>query len=268
MAEIAAEPLAAAARDLMLAGRWAHATALLSCVAAANDAERAVLAVAEAEVAVDQDFWCRTGRGSSALARASATVASAPEDPVLAYDLEFLRLRHDYAAELFGPDGSAPRFGPDGREAAVIDGLAGRAEELRAAAPDRARGAAATFYAGLIADNLRGDVAAARAAFAATLDAALAAGDDLTVSEALRHLGYHHGEDGDSEQARQMWERSAELRQRAGAVPYALSQELLLAGLARDTGDPDQARAVAGQVRRWARALGVTVLEAGAAELS
>jgi len=32
--------------------------------------------------------------------------------------------------------------------------------------------------------------------------------------------------------------------------------------------DPDQARAAAGQVRRWARALGVTVLEAGAAELS
>jgi len=107
MAEIAAEPLAAAARDLMLAGRWAHATALLSCGAAANDAERAVLAVAEAEVAVDQDFWCRTGRGSSALARASAAVASTLEDPVLAYDLEFLRLRHDYAAELFGPDGSA-----------------------------------------------------------------------------------------------------------------------------------------------------------------
>lgn len=64
-----------------------------------------------------------------------------------------------------------------------------------------------------------------------------------------------------------MWERSAELRQRAGAVPYVLSQQLLLAGLARDTGDPDQARAVAGQICRWARALGIAILEAGAAEL-
>ena len=126
---------------------------------------------------------------------------------------------------------------------------------------------AATFYAGLIADNLRGDGGAARTAFAAALSSAQEAGDDLTVSEALRHLGYHHGEAGDREQARQMWERSAELRQRAGAVPYALSQQLLLAGLARDTGDPDQARAVAGQVRRWAQALGVSILEAGAAEL-
>ena len=266
MAEIPAQPLAAAARDLMLAGRWDQATVLLSSGSGANDAERAVLAVAEAEVAVDQDFWCRTGRGSSALVRASAAVASAPRDPVFAYDLEFLRLRHDYAAELFGPDG-VPRFGPDGREAAVIDALATRAEGLRDAAPDGARGAAATFYAGLIADNLRGDGAAARTAFAAALSLAEEAGDDLVVSEALRHLGYHHGEAGDTEQARQMWERSAELRQRAGAVPYALSQQLLLAGLARDTGDPDQARAVAGQVRRWARALGIGILEAGAAEL-
>jgi tetratricopeptide (TPR) repeat protein len=186
---------------------------------------------------------------------------------VLAYELEFTRLRHDYAEALFGP-GSVPRFGPDGRDAAVIDDLGARAERLRAAAPDRARGAAATFYAGLIADNLRGDGAAARTAFAAALSAAEQAGDDLTVSEALRHLGYHHGEAGDTEQARQMWERSAELREGAGAVPFALSQQLLLAGLARDTGNPDQARAVAGQVRRWARALGVAVLEAGAAELS
>ena len=65
-----------------------------------------------------------------------------------------------------------------------------------------------------------------------------------------------------------MWERSAELRQRAGAVPYVLSQQLLLAGLARVGGYAGEARAVAGQVRRWARALGVGILEAGAAELS
>jgi tetratricopeptide (TPR) repeat protein len=160
------------------------------------------------------------------------------------------------------------RFGPDGRDTAVIDDLAARAAGLHAAAPDRSRGAAATFYAGLVEDNLRGDVTAARKAFAAALAAAQEAGDGLTESEALRHLGYHHGEDGEVEQARQMWERSAELRQRAGAVPYTLSQQLLLAGLARDAGDREEARAVAGQVRRWARALGIGVLESGAAELS
>jgi tetratricopeptide (TPR) repeat protein len=268
MAEIAAGPLAAAARALAVAGRWAQAASLLALAAGASDAERAVLAVAEAEVAVDQDFWCRTNRGSSALPRATAAVASAPPDALsLAFDVQFLQLRHDYAEELFGLDG-LPRFGPAGREAAVIDELAARADRLRAAAPDRGRGAAAMFYAGLIEDNLRGDAAAARPVFAAALAAAEQAGDDLTESEALRHLGYHLGEEGELEQARQMWERSTELRQRAGAVPYVLSQQLLLAGLARDTGDQDGARAVAGQVRRWAQALGIGVLEAGAAELS
>jgi tetratricopeptide (TPR) repeat protein len=267
MAEIAADELAAAARALTLAGRWAQAASLLSAAASGSDAERAVLAVAEAEVAVDQDFWCRTDRGSSALPRACAAVAGAHADPVLAFDLEFLQLRHDYADELIGPDG-LPRFGPSGRDAEVIEELAARADRLRAAPPDRGRGAAATFYAGLIADNLRGDAAAARSAFAAALAEAEEAGDDLTVSEALRHLGDHADEAGQAAQARQMWERSAELRQRAGAVPYALSQQLLLAGLARDTGHLDEARAVANQVRRWARALGVGILEAGAAELS
>lgn len=88
------------------------------------------------------------------------------------------------------------------------------------------------------------------------------------VSEALRHLGYHASEAGDAGQARQMWERSAEQRQRAGAVPYVLSQQLLLAGLARDTGDPDAARTVAREVGRWAHALGVTLLESQAAEIA
>jgi hypothetical protein len=220
MAEIAAQPLAAAARALMLAGRWAQAASVLSAAAAANAGERAVLAVAEAEVMVDHDFWCRTNRGSSALSRATAAVAGAADaadGPALAFDVELLQLRHDYATELFGPEGR-PRFGPAGRDAAVIDDLAARADGLRAAAPDRGRGAAATFYAGLIADNLRGDEAAARVEFAAALVAAEEAGDDLTVSEALRHLGYHAAE--------------------------------------------------AGQVRHWARALGIDILEAGAAELS
>jgi tetratricopeptide (TPR) repeat protein len=267
MAEILAGTLAATARTLALAGQWAQAVSLLSSAVAANAAEQAVLAVAEAEVAVDQDFWCRTDRGSSALSRARSAVADVPDDVFLAFDLEFLQLRHSYARELFGPDGAA-RFGPAGRDPAVIDDLAARAGRLRADAPDRGRGAAATFYAGLIADNLRGDAAAARPMFAASLDEALAAGDDFTESEALRHLGYHLGEDGEVEQARRMWERSAELRQRAGAVPYVLSQQLLLAGLARKGGSSEEARIVADQVRRWARALGVGILEAGAAELA
>jgi hypothetical protein len=273
MAEIDVRPLTAAARALMLAGRWAQAAGLLEDVTEAGPADQAVLAVAQAEVATDSDFWCRTDLGSSALERAcaavgGAAVAGAPHDPSLDFDLELLRLKHDYAVVLFGPDGGAPRFGPQGREAGLIDGLASRAAALRASAPDQERAAAAMFYAGLIEDNLRGDGEAARSAFGCALAAAEEAGDDLTVSEALRHLGYHASEAGDPGQARTMWERSAEQRQRAGAVPYVLSQQLLLAGLARDTGDPDAARTMAIEVGRWAHALGITLLESQAAQIA
>jgi hypothetical protein len=268
MAEIDVRPLTVAARALMLAGRWVQAAGLLGEVIAAAPADQAVLAVAQAEVAIDSDFWCRTDLGSSALERACAAVAGATGDPSLDFDLELLRLKHDYAVMLFGPDGGAPRFGPQGREAGLIDGLASRAAALRAGAPDSERAAAAMFYAGLIEDNLRDDGAAARSAYGCALAAAEEAGDELTVSEALRHLGYHVSEAGDPGQARTMWERSTEQRQRAGAVPYVLSQQLLLAGLARDTGDPDAARTVAIEVRRWARALGITLLESQAAQIA
>jgi hypothetical protein len=260
MAEIPADRLADAARALMLAGRWAQAAGLLEAAVPAGDAERAVLAVADAEVAVDEDFWARTKRGAGAAERARLAVAG---DPALSFEAEFLTLKHDYAAELIGPDG--PRFGPEGRDGRIIDDLASRALRLRDAAPDRRHAAAATFYAGLIEDNLRGDSAAGQSLFARALAEAERAGDDLVISEALRHLGYHAGEAGHADQARQMWERSTELRQRAGAVPYVLSQQLLLAGLALDTGDRDAARVLAGQVRGWARAVGIGLLESGAA---
>src|SRR5580704_9682203 len=133
-------------------------------------------------------------------------MAGAPRDLSAGFDLELLRLRHDYATELFGPD-DAPRFGPEGRDASVTGDLASRAARLVVTAPDRGRAAAAMFYGGLIEDNLRGDGAAARSAFAAALTAAEEAGEELTVSEALRHLGYHASEAGDADQARQMWER-------------------------------------------------------------
>jgi hypothetical protein len=79
----------------MLAGRWAQAAGLLDEAMAGGPGERAALAVTGAEVAVDQDFWCRTDLGSSALRQASAVVAEAPRDRSADFDLELLRLKHD-----------------------------------------------------------------------------------------------------------------------------------------------------------------------------
>src|SRR5215510_10267370 len=90
MAQVPATALIAAARALMLAGRWNEATLLLEGAAPADAAERAMLAVTAAEVAVDRDFWTRTSGGSSALIRASEAVAG--NTGTIAFDLEFTRL--------------------------------------------------------------------------------------------------------------------------------------------------------------------------------
>jgi hypothetical protein len=254
MAEIAANRLAAAARALMLAGQWAQAGDLLGGAVAADEGERAVLAVAAAEVAVDQDFWIRTYGGAAAISHASATLAAAP-DPGCEHDIAFLRLKRDYNLELFGSEDGEPSWGPDGRDPAVLADLAGRATALRDSAPDGGRRAWSAFYAGLVADVLNGDPEAARPWYAEASTAGQEAGDDLVVSYALRHLGFLALQDGDADLAREHSRRSLELRQRSGCVPLALAQQLALAELARDAGDKAWAATVAGQVHAWASAL-------------
>lgn len=256
MAEIPADHLAAAARALVLAGRWTQAADLLAAAVPAAG-EQPTLTLAAAEVAVDQDFWIRTDGGPSAISHVSP-----------GYDADAVRLRHDYFTVLFPPGSDSPQFGPDGKDPELLGSLASRAAKLVADAPDAARAGSAMFFTGLIADNLRGDEASARQAYAAALTLAQEAGDELTESEALRHLGYHTSVSGDTELARQQWERSLSLRQRAGCVPYVLSQQLLLAGLARDIGDLATARVLAGQVRDWSRELGLGILENGAARIA
>jgi hypothetical protein len=278
MAEIAAGRLVAAARALMLAGRWDQASDLLGGAKAAGgtgaggtgaggtsagDAERAVLAVAQAEVAVDQDFWVRTDGGAAALERASAAVArTGAADPALVFDLDFFRLKHDYGVELAGLFGGQPE-----RDPAVLDDLARRAAGLASGAPDPGRRAWAAFYAGLIEDVLRGGGEAGRPWYAEALAAGEQCGDELIVSYALRHLGFLASADGDAELARRHWQHSKELRQRAGCVPLVLAQQVQLAELDRDAGQAAAARAIAAEVSSWSVALGCGWLEAGAAEL-
>lgn len=66
--------------------------------------------------------------------------------------------------------------------------------------------------------------------------------------------------DGDRDLARQHWQRSKELRQRAGCVPLVLAQQVALAEL-------DSLPTVAAEMSTWARALGRTWLEDAAAAL-
>ncbi len=247
MADIPVPDLVAAARALMLAGRWPQATALLAAAVTGDDAERAMLAVTAAEVAVDQDFWSRTTNGATAIDRARAAIDGA-HSPALAFDVSYLALRHDYDEQLFGPGpGYGDMAAAPWRSAAAAEALAERAGVLRERAPDPARRARAAFYAGLIDELLRGDPAAARLAYAEALRLGEQAGDELIMSYACRHLGFHMVADGDEDQGRELLRRSLELRQRLGCVPLVLAQQLALA-------EVDGAAVVTGTVRDWAAA--------------
>ena len=134
---------------------------------------------------------------------------------------------------------------------------------MRAQAPDDRRQGWAEMYLGLIADNLYAEREAAPAHY----EVALRIGeshDDLLAREALRHLGDHDHDGGDYDRALACWTRATELGARSGLVPGTLSQQMLLAVLARDSGDEAGASALAEEIRRWAGAIGAAALEAEA----
>jgi hypothetical protein len=266
VAEVAAESALTAARALTLAGQWELADRLLASVQTSDQAERAALALARAQVAVELRQWCGTGDPATALDIAAALIAAAA-DKEAAFDLDLLRLFRDYWAELVPADGTPPHFGPQERDAAVLDELRDRAGHLTATAPDRKRAARAAFYAGLIADNLRGEQGRAEELFTQALTACRPGHDDDFASEALRHLGGSAQAAGDLQLARQRWERSAELAQQAGWLPLALAQQALLAELTAEEGDNATASKLAREVRRWATALGLRRLESQAAAI-
>ncbi len=268
MADIDGALLLEAARALILAARWELADQLLAAAeeGAAKKggaAGRAALAVARAQVAVELRQWRGAGDPAAALAAAATVVAPAAgdgpaaTDSGAAFDLDLLRLFADYWAELEPGDGAAPHFGPAGRDPAVLADLRDRAGRLAATAPDGRRAARAAFYAGLVADNLCGEPHRAEALFTGALSACRPGADDDFAAEALRHLGGSAEAAGDAGLARKRWASSAELAQRAGWLPLALAQQALLAELAAARGDSAGASLLAGEVRRWATALGL-----------
>jgi len=109
---------------------------------------------------------------------------------------------------------------------------------------------------GWIADNVLADRDAAPALYEVGLDAGRAGKDDVLVFEGQRHLGDHAHDDGDRVGARERWEVSTAAGGRARHIGGTLAQQLLLAVLHRDEGDEAGARAIAGEVLRWAAALG------------
>jgi hypothetical protein len=247
MSHIAAVAVVDAAVQLMRAGQWTAATELLTAARADDPAERRTLALALAEVAVDQDFSQQTDHAPVALAAVEQVVGQVVEqvvgqvvDESIGWDVEMLKLRKDYATALFGSgEGGA--------------GLADRARRLIEQAPDDQRRGAVTFYAGVMADNLLDRPEEAFRHYTTALQLGEKTQDKLLMSYALRHLGDHAHTAGDLSLARQHWERSTELRQQIGRLLGALAQQTLLAVLLRDEGDAAGSRALATEINRWAK---------------
>jgi tetratricopeptide (TPR) repeat protein len=254
MAQLAVAELTAVCTALMRAGCWNAARQLLQASKTDDPEEKLQLILAEAEAAVDQDFWQGTAHSSATLSALQDAIAQA-RDATVQWDLEMLQHRKDYSTALFSAD----------RQPADFDALAQRAERLRDAAPDDSRAGSVTFYAGLIAE-LRGLPAVAFAHYTAALELAEQSSDEFLASLALRHLGDHAHTAGDLVLARTQWERSTELRQKIGHLPGALAQQALLAVLIRDEGDRPGAIALATEVNRWARQLQLVWLESQTSE--
>jgi hypothetical protein len=234
----------AAARELSRCSRWPRALSLLDA-AAPDDPARTALAAAE--VALESDWFAGTALAADRLATAEKHYGNS-------WDLDFLRLRHDYLGLLRGS--GRLESGPAGKDPAALDRLRDQARDLAGRAPDQLRHGWARMYLGLILDNLFADRDAAPDHYAA----ALKAGDDLLSREALRHLGDHDRDRGDLDAARDRWERATALGARAGLVAGTLSQQMLLAVLARDTGDEPGAVRLATEIARWSAAIGATTL--------
>jgi hypothetical protein len=235
MATMMMDEMVASALALSRAGQWTLALRLLDVAPPGPEVK-----LAAATVALDCDWFT----GSSL---AAERLAALPDD---GWDVAFLRLRHVYRQQL------VTRRPHDGELVATADALC-------ASAPDRTRLGWAHMYRGLIADNVAGDRDGAPAHY----EQALGTGDPLLTREALRHLGDHDHDAGDDERARERWEEATALGAGAGAVLGTLSQQVLLAVLARDTGNEAGAVALAREIERWAGALGAKTIEAQATAL-
>jgi hypothetical protein len=249
--------LLAAARALGQAGQWDLADSLLA--ACPGDDPRVLLA--RADHAVWREFWQDHLADDALAAVAAAQEHGGWADSI--WHLNLLTLRRDYLAAVAPADGDI-RVGADQHSAPLRADLTDRAAGLYRTAPGATAQGWAAFWRGAIADNVAGDAAMARACYHEAHAAGAGGIEDELAAEALRHLGSHARREGDHAEARRLWERATALRQRAGAVPGVLSQQLVLARNAADTGDRARAAAIAVEVSRWADSLGLARLAAQA----
>jgi tetratricopeptide (TPR) repeat protein len=138
----------------------------------------------------------------------------------------------------------------DPRELALFEQAAGLYRELG----DIRGQAESLFWIGCCHQVVRDDGEAAQPYFEESRDLASQAGDKLTLSYALRHLGFAAQAMGDLGQAQALLRESADLRQQIGFMPGVAANLLALAYLAGEQGRRDDALALAGEAAAIAEA--------------
>jgi tetratricopeptide (TPR) repeat protein len=246
--------LVTAAGALSRAARWDDASALVDAAEPGSDAGRSALAIAAAHIALERDYVTGSSLADGRIEQARQLVGETPEAAVQ-WAVAYLQLRASYHKAIRNPDGTA-RLGAEGRDAAERDTLREQARRARESAPNPTARGWAEMCLGWIADNLYGEREVAPSHYTAALQAGEATGDELLIREALRHLGDHDHDRGDYPAALERWQRATAAGARAGTVPGTLSQQILLAVLARDAGDEAGARLLATEIARWAEAIG------------
>jgi hypothetical protein len=121
---------------------------------------------------------------------------------------------------------------------------------------DRRGEADALFWVGCFHQVVRGDQAAARAALERSYALSVTAGDALTQSYAVRHLGFADLADGRPVDARARLEESVRLRREIGFRPGVAAGLVALAHLSADDGDLERARTLVDEADQEARASG------------
>ncbi|WP_433040081.1 hypothetical protein [Dactylosporangium sp. CS-033363] len=234
------DELIGAARGLALGAQWEQATGLLDAAAARlpQTAEGrgagARIALAAAEIAVDSVWYNGNDEGAARLSKVDADAL----DDLGRWDLDFARFRCTYYAHL--------------RQRAPF--LREEGERFVESAPDARRLGWAHMYLGLVYDNVLEERVDAPAHYEIAL--ANSGDDPLLRREAQRHLGDHDHDAGDHADALARWRDATSAGAAMGMVAGTLSQQILLAVLARDAGDEAGAVALATEVLRWSEAIG------------
>jgi hypothetical protein len=164
------------------------------------------------------------------------------------------------------------RFLLERREDPAELGLFTKARELYRALGDERGEAEACFWVGTFHQLLRGHHEAALPELRRSRELAERTGDRLTLSYAVRHLGFAAMAAGDLAGAERLLTESVDLRRELGFTAGVAAGLLALAELAATAGDERRAHALLDEATEVARSAGAAGIlrwiEAGRAELS